>query len=141
MFEIFSILKTSYAPWLSEIFYQKYSENQKLATHNMLRPSSVAFSDSFPPGGSLYQRQRFTFQTVSNNPLRNGRCPPRGEAFIKGIDLHFKLFATIRYETGDARPRGGSLYQRHRFAFQTVSINPLRNGRCPPPGGSLYQRQ
>ena len=41
-----------YAPWLSEIFYQKYSENQKLATRNMVRPSSVAFSDSFPPGGS-----------------------------------------------------------------------------------------
>ena len=72
----------------------------------MLRPSSVAFSDSFPPGGSLYQRQRFTFQTVCNNPLRNGRCPPRGEAFIKGKDLHFKLFATVRYETGDARPGG-----------------------------------
>ena len=55
----------------------------------MLRPSSVAFSDSFPPRGSLK----------------------------KGIDLHFKLLASIRYETGDARPRGeafikGLLYCR-----------------------------
>ena len=114
----------------------------------MLRPSSVAFSDSFPPRGSLK----------------------------KGIDLHFKLFATIRYETGDARPGGkpGKNWATHNMlrpssvafsdsfppekiglliicyaphqslsataspqgeARKTVCNNPLRNGRCPPPGG------
>ena len=42
-------------------FLPKYSEYQKWATQNMLRPSSVGFADSFPPGGSLYHRQFLKF--------------------------------------------------------------------------------
>ena len=74
------------APIDLQKFLPKYSENQKWATHNMLRPSSVRFTDSFPPRGSLYQRKKLRFQTVCFSPLRNT---------LRG-----------RYETGNARPRG-----------------------------------
>ncbi len=59
---------------------------------NKLRPSSVAFSDSFPPRGSLYQRQSFK--------ISNG----------------LKQSVTKR-----AMPApGGRLYQRQKLIFQTA---------------------
>ena len=93
--------------------------------------------DARPPGGRLYQRHKFSFQTVCSSPLRNGQCPPpQGEAFIIGINFNFKRFVAVRYETGDARPPGGRLYQRQLENKLRPSSPPLR-GRASPRGEAL----
>ena len=86
------------APLDLQKFLPKYSENQKWATHNMLRPSSVRFTDSFPPRGSLFQRQKLTF----------GR-------FNTGL-LFFQL-PLITAAMRQSFPRGGSLYLRQKLTF------------------------
>ena len=37
---------------------------------------------------------------------RSATPSPRGEGYIKGRNFKFMRFATVRYETGDARPWG-----------------------------------
>ena len=42
---------------------------------------------------------------------------PQGEGYVKGDNLKIKRFATVRYETGEACPPGGSLYKRLKLKF------------------------
>ena len=54
-------LENKLRPLAFKNFLSKYSENQKWAAQNMLRPSSVQSSalSTFPPGGRLYHRHLF----------------------------------------------------------------------------------
>ena len=74
--------KMSYAPWFSEIFCQKYSENQKCAT-----PLITATTwQSFPPRGSLdegkFKTKCFEFRLCScpSFVCYRRHLPPQGEA-------------------------------------------------------------
>ena len=92
------------APWLSEIFCQKYSENQKWAA-----PLISHFQRQLPPGGKPITKAEFINlcdmqQSVMKHPvgaLRNGRCPPpRGEGYIKGkqvAPLDFRKFLSKKW--------------------------------------------
>ena len=86
-------------------FLPEYLENQKWASHKMLRPSSVqSFAlSTFPPGGRLNQRQSFknsnglqlsvtkkvlpliTAATRQSFPPGGSLC--QGEGYIKGFNL------------------------------------------------------
>ena len=47
---------------------------------------------------------------------------PKGKPIKEALIYYFKRFATVRYETGNARPPGGSLKQRHLFKIQRLYI-------------------
>ena len=72
-------------------------------------PLITLLRKELPPQGEAYERGINTnFKRLcSNNPLRNGRSPPpKGKAISKAIVLISNGFATIRYETGEARLQG-----------------------------------
>ena len=50
------------APLDLQKFLPKYSENQKWAAHNMLRPSSPRFAQSFPPEGKPWNKASHFFE-------------------------------------------------------------------------------
>ena len=62
---------------------------------------------------------------------------PQGEAYIKGIYLKFQTFATVRYETGDARP-GGRLYHRHIFKISNGLQQSVTKRATPSPRGEGF---
>ena len=61
---------------------------------------------------------------------------PQGEAFNIGDSLNFKQFVTVRYKTGDARPRGEAFIYGKQVA-------PLISPLCGqlPHGGKLDVRR
>ena len=67
--------------------------------------------------------------------LRFVHLPPKGKAISKAVVLNSNGFATIRCETGDARPQGEGYERGINIKFKRCSNNPLRNGRSPPPKG------
>ena len=91
------IIRKQVAPLDFQKFLPEYLVNQKWATHNMLRPSSVAvrrhqaaeaafgrqLGEKSPPGGRLYHRQLENKLRPSSPPLR-GRASPQGEALEQG---------------------------------------------------------
>ena len=120
-------------------FLPEYLVNQKWATHNMLRPSSVCYRRHLPPRGEGYIKGNYLkIQTVCNNsfvklPLIRRRSatasrrdclwaatrrekPPKGKPLSISNGLQ-----RVRYETGDTRPRGKKATSRGRnFFYKTI---------------------
>ena len=71
-------------PLIFQKFLPEYSENQKCAAHNMLRPSFVAVRRHFPPKGKACNKaSNFVDREATNNSLKLKRpsSPPlRGRA-------------------------------------------------------------
>ena len=100
------------APLDLQKFLPKYSENQKWATHKMLRPSSPRFAQSFPPGGSLFHRHKIKFQMIVFQSVTKRAMPAPGE----------------------------SLFHRHKIKFQMIVFQSVTKRAMPAPGGSLGNR-
>ena len=54
--------------------------------------------------------------------------PPKGKAISKAVVLISNGFAAIRYETGEARPQGEAYERGINIKFKRFCNNPLRNG-------------
>ena len=74
----------------------------------MLRPSSVAVWRHLPPGGKALKEAIILLSNEMKQSVTKRAMPaPRGEGFKISNHFAFKRNETVRYETGDARPRGG----------------------------------
>ena len=62
----------------------------------MLRPSSVAFSDSFPPRGSLYQRQSFKISNGLKQSVTKRAMPAPGGRLYQRLKIFFALLSIAR---------------------------------------------
>ena len=67
-------------------FLPEYSENQKWAAHNMLRPSSVNSVDSFPPRGSHEVADNFCRRKFYSLKFSAGKGKPVSKA------IFFKIY-------------------------------------------------
>ena len=72
--------------------------------------------------------------------LRFVHLPPKGKAISKAVVLNSNDVATIRYETGEARPQGEAYERGINIKFKRFCYNPLRNGRSPPPKGKVISK-
>ena len=92
-------------PLIFRSFFQKHSENQKWASQKMLRPLIFRsfFRNIQKIKNGLSGKQA---APLIRPKLRFVHLPPGGKAISKAIIKNCKLFVIVRYETGDARPRG-----------------------------------
>ena len=85
--------------------------------------------------GRLYQRQLLKFQMVLYGllvfqlPLISplcGQLPPKGKPLKEALIYNFKRFVAVRYETGNARPRGEGYIKGNYSNILTICNSPLR---------------
>ena len=103
--------------------------NQKWVTHKMLRPSSVAFSDSFPPRGSLWNRQKLKFQTACN---KETSCAHSPELFL--LENKIRPSSVQSFALSTFPPRG-RLYQRQSFKISNGLQQSVAKRAMPALGG------
>ena len=98
--------------FLSKIFRKIKNVLRPLIFRNFLSKIFRKFKNVLRP---LIENGKIRSKWTSRNKLRpsspplRGRASPRGEAYNKGRVFKFMRYATVRYGTGDARPRGEGL--------------------------------
>ena len=71
----------------------------------LIRPK-LRFVHLPPKGKAISKAVVLNSNGAATIRCETGEARPQGEGYERGINIKFKRFATIRYETGEARPQG-----------------------------------